>query len=62
MTAYVALLRGVNLVGKSTLKMADLKAIADEIKLEKARTCIASGNLLFVSDKPEEKLRELLRR
>ena len=60
MTAYVALLRGVNLVGKSTLKMADLKAIADELKLEKARTYIASGNLLFVSDKPEEKLRELL--
>jgi len=59
-TAYVALLRGVNLVGKSTLKMADLKAIADELKLEKARTYIASGNLLFVSDKPEEKLRELL--
>jgi len=59
-TAYVALLRGVNLVGKSTLKMADLKAIADELNLEKARTYIASGNLLFVSEKPEEKLRELL--
>ncbi len=60
MTAYVALLRGVNLVGKSTLRMADLKAIAVELKLEKARTYIASGNLLFVSDKPEEKLREML--
>ena len=40
--------------------MADLKAIADELKLERARTYIASGNLLFVSDKPEEKLREML--
>lgn len=60
MTAYVALLRGVNLIGRSTLKMADLKAIADELKLERARTYIASGNLLFVSDKPEEKLREML--
>jgi uncharacterized protein (DUF1697 family) len=59
-TAYVALLRGVNLVGKSTLRMADLKAIADELKLEKARTYIASGNLLFVSDKAEEKLRQML--
>jgi uncharacterized protein (DUF1697 family) len=59
-TAYVALLRGVNLVGKSSLKMADLKAIADELKLDKARTYIASGNLLFVSDKPEAALRELL--
>ena len=60
MTAYVALLRGVNLVGKSSLKMADLKAIADELNLEKARTYIASGNLLFLSDTPEERLRELL--
>ena len=60
MTAYVAMLRGVNLVGKSSLKMADLKATADELNLEKARTYIASGNLLFLSDTPEERLRELL--
>jgi uncharacterized protein (DUF1697 family) len=59
-TAYVALLRGVNLLGVSTLKMADLKAIAEELGLERARTFIASGNLLFVSDKPEEKLRRML--
>ena len=60
MTVYVALLRGVNLVGKSTLRMADLKAIADDLKLRNARTYIASGNLLFNSDKPEEQLRRLL--
>ena len=60
MTAYVALLRGVNLVGKSTLRMSDLKAIAEEIGLESARTFIASGNLLFLSTMPEEKLRRML--
>ena len=60
MTAYVALLRGVNLVGMTMLKMADLKAIADELMLEKARTYIASGNLLFVSGKAEHELREML--
>ena len=60
MTGCVALLRGVNLAGKSTLKMADLKAIADELGLEKARTFIASGNLLFDSNDPEEKLRRML--
>jgi uncharacterized protein (DUF1697 family) len=59
-TAYVALLRGVNLVGHLERAPADLKAIADELKLERARTYIASGNLLFVSDKPEERLREML--
>jgi uncharacterized protein (DUF1697 family) len=60
MTTYAALLRGVNLVGKSTLKMADLKAIAGELGLRSARTFIASGNLLFLSDEPEEKLRLML--
>jgi uncharacterized protein (DUF1697 family) len=60
MTAYVALLRGVNLVGKSTLKMADLKAIAEELGLDGPRTFIASGNLLFASSEPEEKLRLML--
>ena len=57
MTAYVALLRGVNLLGVSTLKMADLKAIADKLGLKNPRTYIASGNLLFVSKKAEEPLR-----
>ena len=60
MTAYVALLRGVNLVGRSSLKMADLKAIADDLGLKAARTYIASGNLVFSSDKPEERLRKML--
>jgi uncharacterized protein (DUF1697 family) len=60
MTAYVALLRGVNLVGKSTLRMDDLKAIARDLGLADVRTFIASGNLLFTSDKPEEKLRRML--
>ncbi|HEX8840067.1 MAG TPA: DUF1697 domain-containing protein [Sphingomicrobium sp.] len=60
MTNYVALLRGVNLVGKSTLRMADLKAIAGELGLGAARTFIASGNLLFTSDESEERLRGML--
>ncbi len=60
MTGYVALLRGVNLVGKSTLSMADLKAIAAELGLDRPRTFIASGNLLFASDEPEEELRRML--
>ena len=60
MTSYVALLRGVNLVGKTTLKMADLTAIAENLGLESARTYIASGNLLFLSDLPEESLRRAL--
>ena len=60
MTAYVALLRGVNLVGTSSLKMADLKAIAEDLGLGNVRTYIASGNLLFTSLEPEEALRRML--
>jgi uncharacterized protein (DUF1697 family) len=59
-TSYVALLRGVNLVGKSTLKMSDLKAIAQDLGLKSPRTYIASGNLLFVSDEAEDVLRRKL--
>ena len=57
MTSYVALLRGVNLLGVSTLRMADLKAIAEELGLGSPRTFIASGNLLFTSDKSERALK-----
>ena len=52
MTSYVALLRAVNLFGRS-LKMADLKRIAEELGLESPRTFIASGNLLFASARSE---------
>ena len=59
MTVYVALLRAVN-VGGRKLVMADLKAIAEELGFEKARTFIASGNLLFASSKSEAEVSRLL--
>jgi uncharacterized protein (DUF1697 family) len=59
MTAYVALLRAVNVGGRKLL-MSDLKAIADEAGLEKARTFIASGNLVFASSKSEAAVARLL--
>src|SRR4051794_1961199 len=52
MTAYVALLRAVN-VGGRQLKMDDLKRVASEVGLDSPRTFIASGNLLFASKKSE---------
>jgi uncharacterized protein (DUF1697 family) len=51
-TAFVALLRAVN-VGGRQLKMADLKAVAEKVGLGSPRTFIASGNLLFVGTKAE---------
>jgi uncharacterized protein (DUF1697 family) len=58
-TSYVALLRAVN-VGGRQMKMDDLKRIAGELGLESPRTFIASGNLLFASDKSERKLKSEL--
>ncbi len=58
----VALLRGVNLVGCSTLRMTELKLLAGELGLRSPRTYIASGNLLFLSKLAEEDLREVLER
>jgi uncharacterized protein (DUF1697 family) len=59
-TSYVALLRGVNLVGSRTILMADLKAAAKDLGFDSPRTFIASGNLLFSSPKPERELKLLL--
>ena len=53
MTAYVALLRAVNLMRTSRLAMADLKRIGEELGFGSPRTFIASGNLVFTSDKTE---------
>ena len=59
MTAYVALLRAVN-VGGRKLIMSELKGIADELKLDNARTFIASGNLLFRSGRSEAAVKTML--
>ena len=59
MTAYVALLRAVN-VGGRQLAMADLRRIAGELGLADPTTFIASGNLLFASGKKECELEAAL--
>jgi len=49
LTAYVALLRGVNVGGNNTLLMADLRAHFESLGLSDVRTFIQSGNVLFNS-------------
>jgi uncharacterized protein (DUF1697 family) len=49
MTAYIALLRAVNVGGTGKLPMADLKRLAEEVGFTGVRTYIASGNLVFDS-------------
>jgi len=46
---YVALLRGINVGGKTLVKMADLKTCVEGIGVDNVSTFIASGNVLFES-------------
>ncbi len=62
MTAYVALLRGVNLMGSTTLRMTDLKEMAEKLGFASPRTFIASGNLLFASARREGAVKTMLER
>src|SRR5512141_1424618 len=49
MTRYVALLRGINVGGKNSIKMADLRACFERDRFEDVATYIQSGNVLFGS-------------
>jgi len=50
---YVALLRGINVGGKTLVKMADLRACFEQFGFEGVSTYIASGNVLFESDEDD---------
>ena len=57
MTAYVALLRAVNVGGTGKLPMTELKAMCEAAGFDQVRTYIASGNVVFTSAKSEEAVR-----
>jgi uncharacterized protein (DUF1697 family) len=46
---WVALLRGINVGGRSKVPMAPLRELCEELGLASVRTYIASGNVLFES-------------
>ena len=56
MTIYIALLRGINVGGHHKIKMADLKSLLETMGLQKVKTYIQSGNVLFESDEEEKQL------
>jgi uncharacterized protein (DUF1697 family) len=57
---YLALLRGINVGGKSLLKMADLRAAFEEMEFGEVETYIQSGNVLFRA--PRQKREQLATR
>lgn len=62
MTTHVAFLRGINLGKNKRIAMADLRALAERLGLDDARTHLQSGNLLFTSTAAEAALVAALER
>ena len=60
MTAYVALLRAVNVGGTGKLPMTELVAMCEQAGFEKVKTYIASGNVVFTSGKGEAAVKAAL--
>jgi uncharacterized protein (DUF1697 family) len=60
MTAFIALLRAVNVGGNNKLPMTELKALCEVAGFAKVRTYIASGNVVFESKASEAKVKAAL--
>jgi uncharacterized protein (DUF1697 family) len=60
MTFYIALLRGINVGKHNRIKMADLKSLLETMGLEKVKTYIQSGNVLFEAKDGAEQLSQHL--
>jgi uncharacterized protein (DUF1697 family) len=60
MTAFIALLRAVNVGGTGKLPMSELKAMCEAAGFTAVRTYIASGNVVFDSPLPEARVKAAL--
>ncbi len=52
---YIALLRGINVGGKNSIKMLDLKTCFTSMGLTDVVTYIQSGNVLFTTSRSDQK-------
>ncbi len=62
MPAYIALLRAVNVGGTGKLPMAELRAMCLAEGFEQVKTYIASGNVVFSTDRSEAEVKTALER
>ncbi|MES2317763.1 MAG: DUF1697 domain-containing protein [Pseudomonadota bacterium] len=60
MSAYIALLRAVNVGGTGKLPMTELKSMCESAGFTSVRTYIASGNVVFDSTKSATKVKAAL--
>ena len=59
-SAYVILLRGINVGGKNKVPMADLRRCLEDLGFSNVTTYIASGNVIVRSDKPAAEIQDLI--
>ena len=50
MTAYLVLLRGINVGGRNKVPMAELRSVLEDLGFDNVSTYIASGNVFLDSD------------
>jgi uncharacterized protein (DUF1697 family) len=60
MSAYVALIRAVNVAGQGKLLMTDLRAMGEACGFSSVQSFIASGNLLFECQRGEVEVKSAL--
>ena len=61
MSMFVSLLRGINVAAQKTIRMADLKALYEQLGFSHVRTYLQSGNVVFESpDQAAETLAETI--
>ncbi|MEZ6081860.1 MAG: DUF1697 domain-containing protein [Pirellulaceae bacterium] len=56
MISYVALIRGINVGGRNSLPMKDLKQLLERLDCSEVRTYIQSGNVVFRSSAPSARI------
>lgn len=56
MQTYIALLRGINVLGKNILPMKDLKSILEKLGCKEVQTYIQSGNIVLKHDEKDVKV------
>ena len=61
MATYIALLRGINVGGRSSLPMKELAGLLEELGCENVRTYIQSGNVVLESNEKTLVLAEKIR-
>jgi uncharacterized protein (DUF1697 family) len=60
MTTHIGLLRAVNVGGRNSVGMAELRSLLDKLGMQDVRTLLQSGNVVFRSDMGGARLEGLL--